>query len=165
MSNATKPQVHQAESGLLSDQGKINTAVAGFTGTGHVTLGKKAGDYLELTNVMQKTGSREAKIDIRYASKGNRPCRLVVNGKVVKDITVDFKSSENWNVASVTTALKSGPNTVRIVTDADGEELHVDTITVTAVDKKIEKPGAPAAAPAPKAAAPVAEKPTTEQPK
>lgn len=111
----------------------VSTSNFPYVGTGYLDMGAK-GSYVEWSNIYSATAG-DYTLLIKYANAGltNRPCKLTVNGKALKDI--QFPSHFNdWNyywIDRVTVHLKAGNNTIRLLANTSNGGPNIDNIAVS----------------------------------
>jgi unsaturated rhamnogalacturonyl hydrolase len=106
----------EAEAGTLS-QGTVDTDIPGYTGTGFVNPANQAGTYLELAFSVPRAGTWNQTIRYTNGSVNNRPCRIEMDGRTVRE-SFDFPSTgawANWTYSDpIGLDLASGMHTLRI---------------------------------------------------
>jgi hypothetical protein len=161
--NATTPPpasaTYQAENAALY-RAKVKTGHAGYAGTGYVDLLGSKGNYLEWT--VNGIFEGEYTLSFRYATgpESDDPAEedvasletahlaLSVNGVVLDPQRVfpTTGSLDNWGTLTLTTVLRKGANTIRLVT-VGGSNPNLDFLTVTdPVREPAAAPGARTAA-------------------
>jgi predicted dehydrogenase len=124
-----KGDIYEAEDAKLGDAKKEDKH-AGYQGTGYAAMGGK-GSYVEWDNVLADNKGKY-RLTFRYASVGNCPCELVVNGEKVA--TIPFKGTKKYTAyktVDVNVSLTKGGNYIKVVAVGDGPNLDA-----LAVNKK-----------------------------
>lgn len=107
-----------------------------YVGSGYLDMGGKD-SFVEWNNIYSKTAGNHTLL-IKYAngSGANRPCELMVNDTVIKNIM--FSSYfDDWNyywIGRVTVPLKSGNNTVRLTANTSNGGPNIDNIAISTDD-------------------------------
>ncbi|KAH6619313.1 glycosyl hydrolase family 26-domain-containing protein [Chaetomium sp. MPI-SDFR-AT-0129] len=122
----TEPRTFEAEDGTLSGT-SIDTAQAGYTGTGYVT-GFDQGDD-KVTFTVGSTTTRLYDLNIRVAAiYGEKRTYVVLNGGASSEVY--FPASDDWaNISGGQLLLSEGSNTIDLVNNW-GWYL-IDSITLT----------------------------------
>jgi alpha-L-fucosidase len=113
---------YEAESATIS-QGAVESAHAGYSGSGFVNYENVAGSYVQWTVNAETAGT--ATLRFRYANgtTANRPVDLAVNGTLVRD-ELAFPGTgawTTWQTVTTTVPLVAGANTIRATaTTANG---------------------------------------------
>lgn len=126
---------YEAEKATLGGTGTtIQSTVAGFSGTGYVSLAANGGTVT--FNNVAGNGGGTRNIGIRYtlSASSSRTCSLIVNG-VTKPITFTSTGSGKWATLIVSVALSNtNTNTVEIRTTGAGSgDIDYINIPPTAV--------------------------------
>jgi pectin methylesterase-like acyl-CoA thioesterase len=130
-SSTTSTLIYQAEDAVINT-GVTETKNAGYTGTGYANAVNAIGTYVEWTVTTSTAGTFS--IFFRYASVGDRPADIYVNGaKVISALA--FPTTAAWTTWSTTAAqnvtLLNGVNTISVTsTTADGP-ANLDYLQVT----------------------------------
>ena len=110
--------IQENETGFCAMDGVVETSVAGYTGTGYVNVDAGVGTSISWNILAASEGT--GYLRWRYAIGGNigdRPARLIINGKVAVD-TVEFPYTEAWTNWTLTDSLavtfSAGSNNIRI---------------------------------------------------
>ncbi len=124
--------VYQAEDAVIEGPGiAVESAQAGFNGTGYVDYAADAGE--SLTFAIEAEASGVFTLAWRYAlSSGDRPLALTVNGVVV-DPSLSFDATgsfSTWGEVSATAFLNEGLNTVTLAS-VGASGANIDEMTVT----------------------------------
>ncbi|OHW97248.1 glycosyl hydrolase family 26 protein [Colletotrichum incanum] len=130
---STGPKVYEAENGVLSGT-TVDTAQAGFTGTGYVTGFEDAADKLTINVDCQGEGQKLFDLSIRYAGiYGEKRTNVVLNGGAASEVLLT--AGETWaNANAGQVLLNEGNNTIDIVTNW-GWYL-IDSVTLTATQPR-----------------------------
>ncbi|MEH1129299.1 carbohydrate-binding protein, partial [Micromonospora sp. CPCC 206061] len=124
-------QRYEAENSPAVCQGTIDSNHTGFSGSGFCNGTNAVGAYSELTVNAAAAGTATLAVRFANGTSGARPASLVINGTTVA--TVSFESTSTWTAwttKTLTAALNTGSNTVRLVpTTADGLP-NIDAIDV-----------------------------------
>ncbi|KAK1980224.1 family 26 glycosyl hydrolase [Colletotrichum cereale] len=130
---STGPRAYEAESGVLSGT-IVDTAQAGFTGTGYVTGFEDAADKLTINVDCQGEGQKLFDLSIRYAAiYGEKRTNVVLNGGAASEVLLT--AGQTWASANAgQVLLNEGVNTIDIVTNW-GWYL-IDSITLTATEPR-----------------------------
>ncbi len=116
-----KGDIYEAEDAKLVGSKKDNEH-KGYQGTGYADMGGK-GSYVEWDNVLADNKA-EYRLSFRYASVGNCPCELFVNGEKVRKIP--FKRTKKYTAyktVDVKVNLIKGGNSIKVVAIGDGPNL------------------------------------------
>ncbi|QPL45858.1 carbohydrate-binding protein [Halomonas sp. A40-4] len=111
-----------------------------YSGTGYVDYGSQPGDSLTFTVNVAEAGSYD--VNFRYASSGDRPMALAVNGAALPQqafVSTDTNGSNEapegfdvWGYQSLTTELVAGDNTIVLSIPAGaGSGPNLDRLEVT----------------------------------
>ncbi|MGM0858281.1 MAG: carbohydrate-binding protein [Pseudomonadota bacterium] len=111
-----------------------------YSGTGYVDYGSQPGDSLTFTVNVAEAGSYD--VNFRYASSGDRPMALAVNGAALPQqafVSTDTNGSNEapegfdvWGYQSLTTELVAGDNTIVLSIPGDaGSGPNLDRLEVT----------------------------------
>ncbi|MGI5149415.1 family 43 glycosylhydrolase [Plantactinospora sp. CA-294935] len=126
-------QRYEAETAPAVCQGTIDSNQAGFSSTGFCNGNGAVGAYAQFTVNASTAGT--ATLGIRFANGASsgtaRPANLLVNGATVA--TVPFPSTgawTTWATTTVTVALNSGSNTIRIDPTTANGLPNVDFVDV-----------------------------------
>ncbi|KAE9583928.1 Mannan endo-1,4-beta-mannosidase [Colletotrichum siamense] len=121
-------KVYEAEDGVLSGT-TVDTAQAGFTGTGYVTSFEDDTDKLTINVDCTGDGQKLFDLSIRYAGiYGEKRTNVVLNGGAASEVLL--AAGETWaNVSAGQVLLNQGNNTIDIVKNW-GYYL-IDSITLT----------------------------------
>jgi len=122
---------YEAERATIS-QGAVETAHAGYSGTGFVNYANLTGSYVQWTVNAAAAGT--ATLALRYGNgtTTDRPMDISVNGTVVAS-GVSFPSTgvwTNWTVKRITAALNAGTNTVRATATTVNGGPNVDFLEI-----------------------------------
>jgi endo-1,4-beta-D-glucanase Y len=127
------PVIHiEAETGVISAGGTVDSNHTGFTGTGFVNTANAVGSYVEVTANGVTAGTR--KLTFRYSNgtTANRPATITVNGTAAG--TVNFGTTANWDTwtaASLTVTMPAGTNTIRVTATTSGGDPNLDWVEVS----------------------------------
>jgi hypothetical protein len=129
-SSTTSTLIYQGENAVINT-GVTETKNAGYTGTGYANADNAIGTYVEFT-VTSTAGSFS--IFFRYASVGDRPADIYVNGtKVISALA--FPTTAAWTTWSTTATqnvtLLNGVNTIRVKATTAGGPANLDYLQVT----------------------------------
>jgi pectate lyase len=129
--NSTVTLVYQGENAVINT-GVTETKNAGYTGTGYANTDNATGKYVEWTVTTSVAGSFS--ILFRYASVGDRPADIYVNGtKVISALA--FPTTTVWttwtNTATKTVNLINGVNKIRVTATTSGGCANLDYLQVT----------------------------------
>ena len=119
--------IYEAEDATLAGCKKADNQ-KGFQGTGFVDFAGSGGS-VEWDNILADNAG-EYTLTFRYASVGNRPCELFING--TKEQALKFVGTAGWNswkTIAVKSTLKKGGNFVKVVAIKAGPNL--DALAVT----------------------------------
>ncbi len=109
--------VYQAENATSATKVEASNW-AGFTGTGFMSIGGAAIEYLELNNVYAPAATT-ATLKIRYAvddASGGRACDLYVNGTLIQSLAFVDSYWNDWrDQTSQSISLNAGLNTIKFV--------------------------------------------------
>ncbi len=114
----------------------VGTSNFPYVGSGYLDMGGK-GSYAEWNNIYSATAG-DYTLLIKYANAGgtNRPCKLTVNGKALKDL--EFPSRfDDWNyywIDRVTVHLNAGNNIIRLVANTSNGGPNIDNIALSSDD-------------------------------
>lgn len=113
--------VYEAEAAIMQGVTQA-TNHAGYQGDGFADFGEK-GTSLEWDNILaDAAGSYQ--LTFRYASGGNRPCELVVNGRKVGQVAFkDTQGWTSWKTEDVKVTFRQGGNSVKLVAIGNGPNL------------------------------------------
>lgn len=113
--------VYEAEEAKLGDAKKA-TNHKGYQGTGFVDYGGQ-GSYVEWDNVLADSDSSYT-LTFRYATTGDRPCNLLVNGQQAGRLSFRATGSfSRWRNETLKVKLKKGGNFIRLVAVGPGPNL------------------------------------------
>ena len=119
--------VYEAEAVELKGCTKA-TNQAGYQGDGFADYGDK-GSYVEWDNILADSIG-EYTLTFRYASAGNRPCELYVNGKAAGKVAFSSTGGwTSWKTVKVKVKFRKGGNAVKVV--AIGAGPNLDAVGVT----------------------------------
>jgi glucosylceramidase len=127
----TSTLAYQGENAVINT-GVTEAKNAGYTGTGYVNTDNAIGKYVEWTVTTNAAGSFN--IYFRYASVGDRPADVYVNGtKVISALA--FPTTTAWttwtNTATKTVTLVNGVNKIRVTATTSGGCANLDYLQVT----------------------------------
>jgi pectinesterase len=130
-SSTTSTLIYQGENAVINT-GVTETKNAGYTGTGYANPDNAIGTYVEFTVTTSTAGTFS--IFFRYASVGDRPADIYVNGtKVISALA--FPTTVAWTTWSTTAAqnvtLLNGVNTIRVTATTAGGPANLDYLQVT----------------------------------
>lgn len=122
----------QAETGTLSGP-SISTGQSGYTGTGYVDYGRKAGQYAQWSVNQASAGVRTLVIRYAHGRSGGIGMDVYVNGtRIVANQPFDFSGA--WSAWSLivlpNVSLNAGANTIRLTQPARGEGPNIDYVQV-----------------------------------
>jgi len=127
--------IQENEMGFCAMDGVIETSVSGYTGSGYVNVDAGVGTSISWNILAEAEGT--GYLRWRYAIGGNpgdRPARLIINGKIVVD-TVEFPHTgtwTNWQISdSVEVLFSAGSNNIRIEAYSTSGLGNYDYISVT----------------------------------
>lgn len=137
-----------ADGGLLEDkallatfQAEARTATqgcvvannqAGYSGTGFMDYGSN-GTWIEWNNVNVATAG-SYQLTFRYGNGGANPraCAAYVNGANVGNVAFNTMGSwTNWGTVSITTTLKAGNNTIRVMANTSTGGPNLDRMDLS----------------------------------
>ncbi|PXV95644.1 glucuronoarabinoxylan endo-1,4-beta-xylanase [Lachnotalea glycerini] len=125
--------VYEAESNTTLTNAKVDTSTSGFTGSGFVNFNANTGAALQWNSIYcSYDGTKNIKF--RYAlASDTRKLDVYANGtKVNSDVAFTATGSWlTWGEKTIQVALKSGANTLKVVTTGT-EGPNIDNITVSA---------------------------------
>lgn len=130
-SGSTSTLIYQGENAVINT-GVAETTNAGYTGTGYANTDNAIGTYVEWTVTTSTAGSFS--IFFRYASVGDRPADIYVNGtKVISALA--FPTTVAWTTwsttATQTVTLLNGANKIRATATTSGGCANLDYLQVT----------------------------------
>jgi hypothetical protein len=130
---AASAVIFEAESATRGGVLTIESAVAGFTGTGYVA-GWDETDTLTFSVTGLTAGSYD--IGIVYSAQfGNKVTQVTVNGGSTSDIAITNVTTSTWATAKAGSyALTAGTNTVKL--DSFWGYYYIDSITVVPTPPK-----------------------------
>jgi alpha-1,3-glucanase-like protein/carbohydrate binding protein with CBM35 domain len=125
----TDGTVAEAETAFFSGGPAVSTAVAGYSGTGHLTGFAGTGARVVFTSVLPAAGNRA--VTLRYSNTSGSARTLSVYANGVKAGQVSLPSGTGWQNAATTLALHAGLDTITYQRDAaDNGDVAIDRITV-----------------------------------
>jgi hypothetical protein len=129
--SGTSTLIYQGESASIVS-GVVESTNAGYTGTGYANTNNAVGNYVEFTVTTTIAGSFS--ILFRYASVGDRPADIYVNGtKVVSALA--FPTTAAWTTWTTTSTqsvvLINGVNKIRATATTSGGCANIDYLQVT----------------------------------
>jgi len=132
----TLEDLQEADSGLEAESAKYKgprreSSNQGHRGSGYLDFGNTAGQFVEWTINVEKAG--EHLLRFRYASGGDRPLKLSVDGKTdLLAPTLPFRSTGswyNWTYAEAKRNLTPGKHLVRL-TSVKNTGPNVDRLEI-----------------------------------
>jgi hypothetical protein len=124
---------YEAESSPAVCTGTIDSNWAGFSGSGFCNADNATGAYAQVTATASAAGT--ATVGIRFANGTTtaRPADLVVNGTTVQSLSFEGTGAWNtWVTKTVTVAVNSGSNTIRLNPTTANGLPNVDYLDVDA---------------------------------
>ncbi len=125
----------EAEDGRWDRTASEESENQGFSGTGYVVLGNQKGSWNLLNLLSPRTGLSTVSITYANGSAESITCDMYING--VKSGEVTFAPTGGWNEWSEIEYpghLKTGHNTLLIISNSENEGLFVDNIIYTIPD-------------------------------
>jgi hypothetical protein len=120
----------EAETAFFSGGPVVSTAVAGYSGSGHLAGFTATGARVVVTANLPSAGTRTTALRYSNTSGATRTLSVYANG--VKSGQVSLPSGAGWQSASTGLALRAGLNTITYQRDAgDSGDVAVDRIDVT----------------------------------
>ncbi|OLN96871.1 Mannan endo-1,4-beta-mannosidase [Colletotrichum chlorophyti] len=128
---STGAKTYEAEDGVLSGT-RVDTAQAGFSGTGYVTGFEDSTDKVSINIDCQGEGQHLFDLNIRYAGiYGEKRTHVVLNGGAASEVLLP--ASDTWaTVAAGQVLLNAGSNTIDIVNNWGWYLIDSITLTPTA---------------------------------
>ncbi|PXV95645.1 hypothetical protein C8E03_101275 [Lachnotalea glycerini] len=124
---------YEAEKDTTLTNAIVETTNSGFRGNGYINFTANSEAAIQWNSIYcAYDGTKN--VTFRYAlEKGTRKLDLYVNGtKVISDATFDATGSwTTWNEKTLEVAMKSGTNTLKVVTTGT-EGPNIDNVTVNA---------------------------------
>jgi alpha-1,3-glucanase-like protein/carbohydrate binding protein with CBM35 domain len=121
--------VIEAEDSFHSSGPSVSTAVAGYTGAGHLTGFTATGARVVFTANLPAAGTRATTLRYSNASGSPRTLSVWVNGAKAGQVTLP--AGAGWQTARTDLALRAGLNTVTYQRDAaDSGDVAIDRISV-----------------------------------
>ncbi len=128
----------EAETGFFSGGPAVSTAVAGYSGSGHLTGFSATGARVVLTANLPAAGSRTTTLRYSNTSGAARTLSAYANG--VKAGQVTLPSGSGWLTAATTLTLRAGLNTITYQRDAaDTGDVAVDGIIVAGAQARADR--------------------------
>ncbi len=105
---------------------------AGYRGTGFMNYGSN-GTWVEWNNVSVATAGRY-ELTFRYGNGGSSPrqCAAYINGANVGNVAFNVTGSwTTWGTVSMTTTLRAGNNTIRVLANTSSGGPNLDSMDVS----------------------------------
>jgi pectate lyase len=129
--NTVTATIQENTTGFCAVNGSVDSNNAGFTGAGFANTDNVLGSGVDY-KINASAGS--ATLLVQYASTSDRPANIIVNGVVVKSLSMPSTGAwTTWTSVSTSITLASGANTIRLEATTASGLGNIDYITVTGV--------------------------------
>jgi endo-1,4-beta-D-glucanase Y len=122
----------EAETGVISAGGTVDSNHLGFTGTGFVNTANAVGSYVEVSAAGVAAGTRTLTFRYSNGTTANRPATITVNGTAAG--TVNFGTTpdwDTWKTATLSVTVPAGTTTIRVTATTSGGDPNLDWVEVS----------------------------------